>query len=35
MTFNTLDAPNKGVVINQETDTKILNGLQKRYRSGI
>ena len=35
MTFNTPDTPHKGIVRNQETDTKISYDLQNRYRSGI
>ena len=35
MTFNTPDTPYKGIVINQETDTKIAYDIQKIYRSGI
>ena len=35
MNFSTPDTPHKGVVRNQEIDTKISYNLQKRYRSGI
>ena len=35
MNFSTPSTPHKGVVSNQEIDTKISYNLQKRYRSGI
>ena len=35
ITFNTLATPHKGILHNQKTDMKILNGLQKRYISGV
>ena len=35
MPFNNQDTPHKGVVPNQETGKKMLNYLQKRYRSGV
>ena len=35
ITFNTPDTPHQGIVFNQETDTKISYGPQKRYRSGL
>ena len=35
MTFNTPATTHKGIVHNQETDTKILYNLQKRYRRGV
>ena len=35
MTLNTPATPQKGIVSNQETDTKIPYDIHKRYRSGI
>ena len=35
MTFNTPATPHKGIVRNQETDTKISYDLQNKYRSGV
>ena len=35
MTFNTPYEPYKGIVRNQETDMKISNSIQKRYRIGV
>ena len=35
MTFNTPATPHKGVVSNQETDTKIFYDIHKRYSSII
>ena len=35
MTFNTPATTHKGIVRNQETDTKISYDLQKRYSSGV
>ena len=35
MTFNTPATPHKGIVSNQEIDTKISYDLQIRYRSGV
>ena len=35
MSLNTPAIPHKGVVRNQETNTKISDDLQKRYRSGV
>ena len=35
MNFNTPATPNKGIVSNQETDTKISYHIHKRYRSSI
>ena len=35
MTFNTPATPHKGIICNQETDTKISHDLQNRYRSGL
>ena len=35
MTFDTQDTTHKGIVHNQESNTKILYGLQKIYRSGV
>ena len=35
MTFNTLATTHKGIVRNQETDTKVPYYLQKRYRIGV
>ena len=35
MTSIKLDTPNKGIVHNQEEDSKIPDDLQKRYRSGV
>ena len=35
MNLNTPATPHKGVVRNQETNTKISDDLQKRYRSGV
>ena len=34
-TFNNPDTPHKGIIRNQETDTKISYNLQKRCRSGV
>ena len=35
MTLNTPATPQKGIVSNQETDTKIPYDIHKRYRTGI
>ena len=35
MTFNNPSTPHKGIVCNQETDTKISYDLQKIFRSGV
>ena len=35
MIFNTPATPNKRIVSNQQTDTKISYDIHKRYRSGI
>ena len=35
MNFNTPATPHKGIVSNQETDTKISYHIYKRYRSSI
>ena len=35
MTLNTPATPHKGIVRNQETDTKISDDLQKRHSSGV
>ena len=35
MTFNTPDTPHKGVLFNQEIDTKIFKDIQKIYSNGI
>ena len=35
VTFNTPATPHRGIVLNQETETKIPYNLQKRYRSGV
>ena len=35
MTLNNPDKPHKGIIHNQETDTKISYDIQKRYRSAV
>ena len=35
MNFNTPATPHKGIVHNQETETKMSENLYKRYRSGV
>ena len=35
MDFNATDSPHKGIVSNQETETKLSYNIQKGYRNGV